>query len=160
MLIGPLFSPLAMAHVSFVDAKSIKQGQSFKATFAIPHGCGDSATKKVTIQMPEGVINVKAMPKANWSVQQQKHHYQNSYTLWEKQVSSGVSSITWQGTLPNDQYDEFTFTGFLAQADNQAVYFPVTQTCEQGQFLWIDTTGHATHGHDAKTLAAPFLTVQ
>lgn len=161
LLLTPLLlSAIAQAHVSFVDAKPMQTGKSFKATFAIPHGCEGATTQKVTVQIPEGVINVKAMPKANWSLQQQSGNYAKSYTLWGKTVNKGVTSIVWQGALPDDQYDEFTFTGYLSEADGKTVYFPVTQSCAKSQLLWTDTSGHASHGHDAKELAAPFLMVQ
>jgi len=51
-----LLSQIAIAHVSFIDAKSITEGKSFKATFAIPHGCEGMPTTKVAIKIPEELI--------------------------------------------------------------------------------------------------------
>ncbi len=152
-----LMSAQAMAHVSFIDAKPLKIGKSFKASFAIPHGCNGTATQRVTVKIPTGVIGVKAMPKSTWKVSYQNTQYPTPYQQYAKDVTSGVSSITWQGNLADADYDEFTFIGYLAKSDVDTLYFPVIQECEQGQYLWTDTSGKHIHGHSAAEQSAPAL---
>lgn len=152
---------MASAHVSFIDAKPLVEGKAFKATFAVPHGCDGTATTNVTVQIPEGVIGVKPMPKVDWNIDAETVQYTKSYQQYGKEVTEGIHSLTWKGSLPDQYYDEFTFTGFFAENadDVDQLYFPVTQECEVGQYLWTDTSGEHHHGHDAEELGAPFLDI-
>ncbi|WP_077926901.1 YcnI family copper-binding membrane protein [Wohlfahrtiimonas populi] len=156
-----LLSQIATAHVSFIDAKPMTEGKPFKATFAIPHGCEGTPTTKVTIKIPEGVIGIKPMSKSGWTLSTETIQYAKTYQQYGKDVTQGVSSITWEGSLPDQYYDEFTITGYFADNANnsEALYFPVIQNCEVGEYLWTDTSGHQHHGHDSKELNAPSLKV-
>lgn len=162
LIIAPLLlSQIASAHISFIDAKPLTEGKSFKATFAIPHGCEGTSTMKVTINIPEGIIGVKPMPKADWSISTKITPFAKTYQQYGKDVTQGISSITWEGSLPDQHYDEFTITGYFADNANNSdeIYFPVIQNCEIGEYLWTDTSGHKHHGHDAKELGAPSLKI-
>ena len=55
----------AAAHVT-LEHREATIGSSYKAVFVVPHGCAGSATVKVRVQIPDGVIAVKPMPKAGW----------------------------------------------------------------------------------------------
>jgi len=161
-IIAPLLlSQIATAHVSFIDAKPMTEGKSFKATFAIPHGCDGKPTTKVTIKIPEGVIGVKPMPKTDWALSTETIQYAKTYQQYGKDVNQGIASITWEGSLPDQYYDEFTITGYFADNanDSEELHFPVIQKCETGEYLWTDTSGHQHHGHDSKELNAPSLKV-
>lgn len=157
-----LFGHMASAHISFIDAMPLIQGKSFKATFAIPHGCEGSTTTKITIKIPEGIISAKPMPKANWTLTTDTNDYAKSYQQYGKNITNGATSISWKGQLPDQFYDEFTVTGYFAEniTKGREIYLPIIQTCEQGELLWTDTSGHHHHGHDAKELGAPSLKVQ
>lgn len=164
LFIAPIFlAQIASAHISFIDAKPLVAGKSFKATFAIPHGCEGTATTKITIQIPEGIIAAKPMPKADWNLTTEINDYAKSYQQYGKEVTKGATSVTWEGLLPDAHYDEFTVTGYFAENTGKfkkQIFFPIIQTCETGEFLWTDTSGHHHHGHDAKELGAPSLKVQ
>jgi periplasmic copper chaperone A len=56
----------AHAHVSFENAQAAV-GTTYKAVLRIPHGCDGKATDEVRV--PEGVIAVKPMPKAGWTIE-------------------------------------------------------------------------------------------
>ncbi len=53
----------ASAHVA-LEAKQAKVGAGYKAVFGVPHGCEGQPTTEVSIDIPEGIIAVKPMPKA------------------------------------------------------------------------------------------------
>lgn len=153
-----LASP-ASAHVS-LENRQASVGAPYKAVFAVPHGCAGSATIKIRVQIPEGVIAVKPMPKAGWNVEAVKGKYAASYEYHGKKFSEGVKEVVWSGgKLPDDNYDEFVISTFLATGlkPNTTLYFPVVQECEQGISRWIDIpegTGHShSHSHDGKSPA-------
>jgi len=52
----------AGAHIS-LENRQATIGAPYKAVFAVPHGCAGSATIKIRVQIPEGVIAAKPMPK-------------------------------------------------------------------------------------------------
>lgn len=67
ILVAALAVSPAAAHVS-LETKQATVGASYKAVFTVPHGCAGSPTVKIRVQIPEGVIAVKPMPKAGWNV--------------------------------------------------------------------------------------------
>lgn len=130
----------ALAHVT-LETQQAAAGSTYKAVLRVPHGCAGAATLKVRVQIPEGFIAVKPMPKAGWTLDISKGKYDQSYDLWGDRVTEGVKELSWSGNLPDDYYDEFTFRGTLTAtfAEGTTVYFPVVQECEGGKVeRWIE----------------------
>ncbi len=146
LTLGTLASP-ALAHVS-LEQKEARVGATYKAVLRVPHGCGDQATHTLRVQIPEGFINVKPMPKAGWTLETIRGAYENSYDYYGSPMAEGVKEIVWSGgNLLNEHYDEFVFRGTFAgtlEAD-QSFYFPTVQECENGEEAWIEQTDD----HDA-----------
>jgi uncharacterized protein YcnI len=142
----------ASAHVT-LETRQATIGSGFKAVFAVPHGCAGSATVKIRVQIPEGVIGVKPMPKAGWNVGTVEGKYAKEYDFHGAKLSQGVKEVVWSGgQLLDRNYDEFVLIGFLTDTlkPNTMLYFPTVQECEQGISRWIDIPeeGHAAHGRD------------
>jgi periplasmic copper chaperone A len=147
----------APAHVS-LENRQATIGASYKAVFTVPHGCAGSATTKIRVQIPEGVIAVKPMPKAGWSVEAISGKYAADYNYHGTKFSEGVKEVVWSGgKLADGHYDEFVMSTYLTVnlKPNSMLYFPVVQECEQGVSRWIDipAEGRGGHGHDGKTPA-------
>lgn len=147
----------AGAHVS-LENRQATVGASYKAVFTVPHGCAGSATIKIRVQIPEGVIAVKPMPKAGWSVEAISGKYAADYDYHGKKFSEGAKEVVWSGgKLPDGQYDEFVISTHLTAGlkPNSMLYFPVVQECEQGVSRWIDipAEGQGGHSHDSKSPA-------
>jgi uncharacterized protein YcnI len=133
--VATLMATSASAHVT-LENRQATIGAGYKAVFAVPHGCAGSATTKIRVQIPEGVIAVKPMPKAGWSVEVIKGKYAAEYDFHGTKYSEGVKEVVWSGgKLPDDYYDEF-LTGVLKP--DTVLYFPTVQECEQGVSRWID----------------------
>jgi len=145
----------ALAHVS-LETKQATVGSPYKAVFMVPHGCAGSATTKIRVQIPEGVIGVKPMPKAGWTLETIKGKYAAEYDYHGSKMSEGVKEVAWSGgKLPDDNYDEFVVTTFLSGGlkPNTTLYFPVVQECEQGVSRWIDIPKEGSEGPGSKTPA-------
>jgi periplasmic copper chaperone A len=146
----------ANAHV-FLEGKQATVGASYKAVFAVPHGCAGSPTVKIRVQIPEGVIAVKPMPKAGWSVDVVEGKYAGEYDYHGNKLSSGVKEVTWSGgKLPDKNYDEFVMHTALTDTlkPNTILYFPVVQECETGVSRWIEIPAEgAGHSHESKSPA-------
>ena len=139
----------ASAHVT-LENRQATIGSGYKAVFAVPHGCGGSATTKIRVQIPEGVIAVKPMPKAGWNVETIKGKYAAEYDYHGTKYSEGVKEVVWSGgKLPDDYYDEFVISTFLTGVlkPDTVLYFPTVQECEQGISRWIDIPEGAGSAH-------------
>ena len=155
-VVTALVASSASAHVT-LENRQATIGAGYKAVFAVPHGCAGSATTKIRVQIPEGVIAVKPMPKAGWNVEVIKGKYAADYDYHGAKLSDGVKEVVWSGgRLPDDNYDEFVIHTFLTAAlkPNTNLYFPVVQECEQGISRWIDIPPDGEAGpHDSKSPA-------
>lgn len=140
-LIAACFSTAAFAHVTLEKAET-PAGAGYKAVFRVPHGCEGSATKAIRVQIPEGFIAVKPMPKPGWSIDIVNGKYPKAYDYYHgAKLTEGAREIAWSGgKLEDTYYDEFVLTGFVAGdlETGRALYFPVVQECEKGVSRWID----------------------
>ncbi|MGO4715755.1 DUF1775 domain-containing protein [Bradyrhizobium sp. 2TAF24] len=145
----------AFAHVTLA-ASEARPGSYYKAVLQVPHGCAGEATEAVRVQIPEGVIGVKPMPKPGWTLTTTRGDYARTYQSHGETVKAGVKEIVWAGgNLADDNYDEFVFASFLSGdlKPGQAIYFPTVQKCAKGEARWIDVPAEQQSPHDLKTPA-------
>jgi uncharacterized protein YcnI len=145
----------ASAHIT-LENRQATIGAGYKAVFAVPHGCAGSATVKIRVQIPEGVIAVKPMPKPGWNLEVVKGKYAAAYDFHGAKSSEGVKEVVWSGgKLSDDNYDEFVISTFLTGGlkPNIMLYFPVVQECEQGVSRWIDIPEEGHGAHEGKSPA-------
>lgn len=138
-LLAVLTTPV-LAHVT-LEAQEASPGSAYKAVLRVPHGCKGSPTTRVRVQIPEGVIAVKPMPKAGWQLDTAKGAFAKSYDYYGTPTADGVKEISWSGgRLPDEFYEEFVFRAFLTKdpKPGTTLYFPVVQDCETGTDRWIE----------------------
>ena len=83
---------------------------AYKAVLRVGHGCEGAATTAMRVQIPEGLIVAKPMPKPGWQVELKEGDYAKSYDYFDTPVTKGVKEIAWTGgNLPDNFYDEFVF---------------------------------------------------
>ncbi|WP_210496366.1 DUF1775 domain-containing protein [Microvirga antarctica] len=148
----------AFAHVSFETPRAT-QNTTYKAVLRVPHGCAGQPTLKVSVRIPAGVIAVKPMPKAGWTLDTVQTTYPAPYQLYGKPVSEGVGEIVWSGSLADAHFDEFVFQARVtdAVAPGAELAFPVVQTCAKASESWTEITAP---GQDANALKMPAPTVR
>jgi uncharacterized protein YcnI len=151
---------VAEAHVVLEKAEA-SVGAGYKAVFKITHGCEGSATTEVAIDIPEGVIAVKPMPKAGWTITLDTKPYKQAYKFYHgKKLSEGVRKVTFRGgPLPDAYYDEFVLSTYIARELKPGpIYFSVTQKCEKGEMAWTEIPAAGQDPHDLEH-PAPQLTL-
>jgi periplasmic copper chaperone A len=158
-LLIPALGAAAAAHI-VLETPQAKLGAAYKAVFKVPHGCEGSPTVEVRIDIPEGVIAVKPMPKPGWTIALTKGSYARSYAFYHGE-HAGVRQVTWTGgPLLDDYFDEFVLSTFIAgEAEpGRVIYFSVNQRGEKGEQRWSDipATGQSPH---AMKFPAPQLTL-
>lgn len=115
-------APLASAHVS-LEPRTATAGTYQKLVFRAGHGCEGSATTALTVTVPEGLGDAKAMPKPGWT------------------LTTGGRDISWKGgPLPDSQFDEFSLLMKLPDTSGRQV-FKVVQQCERGRAEWSEAPG-------------------
>src|SRR3546814_7450547 len=108
--IAPAFN--AAANIT-LETKQAPVESRYKAVLLVPHGCDGSATVKLRVRIPDGMVGVKPQPKPGWTLDIVKGDYDHAYKLYGSKVTSGVKELSWTGRLPDDEYDEFVFVGYL-----------------------------------------------
>jgi periplasmic copper chaperone A len=143
----------ASAHV-FLEGKQAAIGADYKAVFVVPHGCAGSATIKLRVQIPEGVIATEAKPVDGWTIDTVKGKFASEYDAKGAKVSEGIKEVAWSGgKLPDKTRQDFVIETYLTDSlkPNTTLYFPVVQECEQGVSRWIEIPPEgAAHAHEGK----------
>lgn len=130
----------AAAHVT-LEQRQASPGTFYKAVFSVPHGCSESATVRLRVTIPDGVLLVKPMVKPGWKIEMVRAPYPKPFSsLHGAKMTEGVKEVVWSGLLPDSFYDEFVLTTFLSSdlAAGGVLFFPVIQTCEKGEHRWIE----------------------
>lgn len=105
------------------------------------------------MQIPEGVIASKPMPKAGWKLEKVKSKYARSYDYYGKATDEGVTELVWRNAnLADDEYAEFVFSGAFWTPDlkvGETLHFPVVQECFDGATeRWIEIPAHGKNADD------------
>jgi uncharacterized protein YcnI len=152
----PLAAGLSLAHTT-IELKEAPVGTTQKIVFRVPHGCDGSPTLKVRVQIPAGVVGVKPMPKAGWTLETVTGKLDTPYMDHGKEITEGLREVVWTGKLLEAHYDEFVIRGSLSADQLEpgaTLYFPVVQECEQGAERWIEIPA-AGKTSDALEMPAP-----
>ncbi|MDB5898968.1 MAG: hypothetical protein JWP22_782 [Ramlibacter sp.] len=133
----------ASAHVT-LEYQVAVAGTSYKAAFRIGHGCGESATRQVVVDIPAGVRGAHPMPKPGWRVDLER--------------GADVVRVTWtaksrEDVLPSAHYDEFVLVAQMP-AQPGTLYWPVRQVCEEGRADWTEVPQAGQKFSDLKSPAA------
>lgn len=149
---------VAFAHIT-LETGEAKVGTNYKAVLRVPHGCNGAPTTAIRVQIPEGVIAVKPMPKPGWRLETVSGAYARTYDYYGTPTAQGVKEVVWSGgRLLDEHYDEFAFRAALTDSlqAGQTIHFPVIQECDGAASRWTDTTGGG-HSHDHGAGAAPSI---
>ncbi len=136
----------AQSHIT-LEQNSAPASSYYKATFKVGHGCDGSATTGITIQIPEGVMGAKPMPKPGWTLEIRTGKLEKPIEAHGKRITERVTQISWKGgPLPDTYYDEFVLMGQLPP-EKGTLWFNVIQDCEKGQTAWTEqpSTGQSAH---------------
>jgi uncharacterized protein YcnI len=130
---------MVAAHVT-LETQEAPANESYKAVLRVGHGCEGKPTTALRVQIPEGVIAVRPMPKPGWQLAVVKDKYQRPYEYFGTELTEGVKQIAWTGgPLPDEFYDEFVFVGRLTDFElGTVLHFPTVQECAGGVHRWIE----------------------
>ena len=127
----------AMAHIG-TSPGEVAAGESSSIAFRVGHGCDDSPTVSVVMEIPAGVTSVVPKAKPGWTVETEEGALPEPVEVDGETISEGVVRVSWTGgSLDPHQYDEFEIRAQMPDTEGETIYFPVVQTCEEGEHAWI-----------------------
>lgn len=147
----------ANAHVT-LEYQVANAGSTYKATFRIGHGCGESPTREIAVTLPPGVQAAKPMPKPGWTIALEREKLAQPRSDHGKPVTDEVRRIRWSANTPADAlpghfYDEFVLQARLPDQTG-TLYWPVAQVCAQGRIDWSEVPAAGRSLHELKSPAA------
>lgn len=144
----------ASAHVT-VTPSTTTAGAHAVLTFEVAHGCGNSPTTRITVQIPRQITSVSPTRTALWEVEKKTEKVDPPVVdPHGNQIVERVASVTYrtETPLPDGYREVFELVVQLPEADGTRLVFPTIQTCEQGESAWIEV---AQDGHSTEDLALP-----
>lgn len=120
----------AGAHITMDPAQAAPHAY-VRAALRVGHGCGNAATTRITVRLPEGVTGARPMPKPGWTLVVTPR--EGTAAPSGHGSAAEVATITWEGgRLPNEHYDEFILRFRAPNTPDATLWFPVRQDCEGG----------------------------
>jgi len=140
-------APLAAsAHIHVTpDASSAETATTL--TFSFSHGCEDSPTTSLIVDIPDGVTNVVPVASAEWSIDRATSE------------TGAVTQVVYTAVAPieNGIKGEVSMDArFSAELADSTVAFPVTQQCATGSTAWTEI---AAEGEEEPESPAPVVAV-
>ncbi|GAA5039636.1 YcnI family protein [Microbacterium fluvii] len=138
-----LAAPLAASAHVHVTPDEASAGASTRLTFSFSHGCDDSPTTALVIDMPDTVTNATPVLDGAWTISRELRDdgttAQVTYTAVNP-IESGISaSVSLDADIATDAADT-------------SIPFPVTQECVDGETAWTEV---AEEGQTEDDLEAP-----
>jgi uncharacterized protein YcnI len=112
-------------------------------TLTVPHGCEDSPTKQLTIEVPEALNEVSPQVHPGWDIEVKTEDLPEPVDDGEGgQITERMSEVVFTAKRGNELPPHFrdTFTlGFRApDAEGDYLFFKTIQTCVEGETPWIE----------------------
>ena len=145
----------ASAHVG-VKSDTSAAGSTAIVTFGFSHGCADSPTTALHIQIPEEFNSVTPVFAPGWSIEVEKEGLDEPIEGGHgTTISERTSVVTFTADEPFEDgiYVMVSLRLSLPEdAAGETIYFPVIQECEEGEHAWIETP---QDGEDPHSLESP-----
>ena len=145
-------SSASLAHPSF-DKTTATAGSIFKADMLVTHGCGDSPTIRIVMEVQEDVLGITPRVKPGWEISVVESELSEPRTMWGVERTKYTSQLIWSGgSLSSDYFDVFSFVLALPH-EPQTLYFPTTQYCVEGVDAYTTVPDAANPGEQHENLA-------
>lgn len=150
----------ASAHVGVSPDKTTANSYAL-LTFAIPHGCAESATTKVAITLPPELDDAQPTVNPNWTAAKVTEKLGAPKKLADgSSITKRTSQIVYTAKAPlsPELRDALVLSVKLPDAAGKTLYFPTLQSCEVGRVDWSQVPAPGQDAHALKS-PAPSLTV-
>ena len=138
-----LAAPVA-AHVSVDPAEAPSDGYA-TINFQVPHGCEESPTTRLRIQIPPSVPSVTPGRSPFYDLTT-KEGKKDEVELHGETITRGVSEVIYTAKEPLPPHDLDVLPMSLklpAGQEGDTVSFPTIQECAKGQTRWVQIPARA-----------------
>jgi len=144
----------ASAHVS-ASVTDASAGAYTVLTLSVPHGCEDSPTTRIEVQVPESVFSVTPTRNPYYDLEATIEQLDEPITdAHGNEITERTSTIVYTANtpLPDGQRDTFELSFQVPDAEGELLTFPTIQTCEKGETAWTQVP---TDGQEEDDLESP-----
>ncbi len=148
----------ASAHVTGTTSDASAGAYSI-LTLSVPHGCEESPTTRIEIQIPESVLSVTPTRNPLWNVKSTITELDEPLSdAHGNEVTERTTSVVYTADtpLPDGQRDAFELSFQVPDAVGETLAFPVIQTCEKGETGWIEVPADGQDAHELEHPAPAF----
>lgn len=148
----------AAAHVN-ITPDTTAAGAHALLTVSFSHDCEGSPTNKLTISLPEPLVDAKPEIVPGWTVEKVTETLDEPLTLDNgSSVTERVGQIVYTAETPvQDGYlQQFDMSVQLPEREGETLAFPVLQSCVEGETDWAEIPAE---GEDPHSLEAPAPTI-
>lgn len=148
----------AAAHVN-IKPDTTAAGAHALLTVGFSHDCAGSPTNKLTISLPEPLVDAKPEIVPGWTVEKVTETLDEPLTLDNgSSVTERVGKIVYTAETPvEDGYlQQFDISVQLPDREGETLAFPVLQGCVEGETDWAEIPAE---GEDPHSLDAPAPTI-
>lgn len=148
----------AAAHVN-IKPDTTAAGANALLTVGFSHDCDGSPTNKLTISLPEPLVDAKPEIVPGWTVEKVTETLDEPLTLDNgSSVTERVGEIVYTAETPvEDGYlQQFDVSVQLPDREGETLAFPVLQGCVEGETDWAQIPAE---GEDPHSLDAPAPTI-
>lgn len=145
----------AAGHVG-LKADTYAAGSTSIVTFGFGHGCGESPTTALVIQIPDAFVSATPVFAPGWSIEIARETLATPVaSAHGDEITERTDTITFTADepIPSGIYAMVSVRLTLPEdAAGDTIYFPVIQECEEGETAWIEIP---QEGEDADELESP-----
>lgn len=133
----------AFAHVTANPNTAPSEG-FFTTFFRVGHGCDTDGpdTTSVEIQIPDGVLGATPEEEPGWTSEvKMKKLDEPIEGAHGEEITELPDTVTFtadDAPLGTHHFREFGISLNLSAADQEVLYFPTVQTCEEGELRWVN----------------------
>lgn len=158
----PALTGPAAAHIS-PDKDEVPAGSFNSVTLTVGHGCEDSPTNELRIQIPEGVTNVAPAVHPGWDIEVTEEELDEPIDSGEgAPITERVSEVTFTAQsgneLPSHFRDSFTIGFRTPDTPGEHLFFKTIQACEEGENAWVEE--HTGEGEEPEQPAPALLVTE
>lgn len=146
----------AHAHVTVAPGEAPAEGYAM-LDLSVPHGCEESPTTSISVQMPDQVVSATPQVVPGWTIETKEGKLPNPVESHGETLTTGVREVTWKGgVLDPHQLEVFGLSVRFAGEAGELAPFKVVQRCRQGESAWIEM---AEDGGPEPEYPAPVVTL-
>lgn len=144
----------ASSHVVLTQRTALADSY-FRAAFVVPHGCDGAATTKISIWLPEEVLQARPQVKPGWQIEIVRVKLDREVTgPHGEKITARVAKVIFSGgKVPDDHFDEFVLQLRLPK-EAGVLYFPVEQECGDKRRTWNEIPAPSQNPHALESPAA------